>query len=104
MPRGTLKIYKNIFNPSTSPSRKSRGRSRTLIAERNQCLVARYYYYGQFSKKTYNKIIEQLSHEFFLSTVTITEIITEHMEVLDRLKEAKPVLSFFSDQWQHLKW
>lgn len=104
MPRGTVKIYKNIFNEIDPKRRVSRGRSRNLLMERNKCLIARYYFYGHFCQNGYGDIIERLSHEFYLSTVTITELITENMDVLDKLKDEQPELRFFKERWPHLKW
>lgn len=106
--RGSLSLFKDFFEDNPVPvdvaEAKRKGRSAELILQRNECLVERYYYYGKFTDKRYLKILEQLSFEFFLSTVTIPEVINENFETLSALRQQKPVRPYFTKKWPHLVW
>lgn len=87
-----------------TPDERRKGRSAELHDLRNECLVARYYFYGKFTDKRYSKILEDLSREFFLSTVTIPEVLDENFESLNELRNQQPTESFFKKKWPHLVW
>lgn len=104
--RGTLKLFKDIFTDDTPApvEKQKRGRSDVLNAKRNECLLDRYFFYGRFTDKRYEKILEELSSEFFLSAVTIPKIVDENLDKLIALKKEKPEKSFFQNKWPHLVW
>jgi hypothetical protein len=104
--RGTITLFKNIFTEDTpAPVEKQRkGRSDVLNAKRNECLIDRYFFYGKFSGLRYELILDTLSKEFFLSSVTIPKIVDENLEKLIELKREKPDKSFFQNKWPHLVW
>jgi hypothetical protein len=105
--RGSLTLFANVFNeevPSEVLSKPRKGRSSELHSQRNDCLIDRYYFYGKYTEKRYLAILEDLSHEFFISTVTIPELITENYELLLALKEKKPSKQYFLKKWPHLVW
>ncbi|WP_315814075.1 hypothetical protein [Paraflavitalea speifideaquila] len=110
--RGNNKIFKDIFSEQTTQegSKPKKGRSIELNAKRNECLIDRYFYYGFTTQNRYEVIIEKLSVEFFLSTVTIPKIIDDNYAMLatkkseykdiavDRLKRK------LASKWPHLSW
>lgn len=100
---GNKKLFSDIFEDSSHPKQR-KGRSLEHITRRNDCLIDRYYFFGKFSDKRYNKIIELLSFEFFLSVVTIPEIITDNDTLLHNLKNKRPGASYFKKKWPHLVW
>lgn len=104
--RGSLTLFKNIFqDDSPAPSEKQRkGRSELHNSRRNDCLIDRYFFYGRFSGLRYELILEMLSHEFFLSAVTIPKVVDENLDKLIQLKKEKPDVSFFQNKWPHLVW
>jgi len=102
--RGSQSIFRDVFENRPAPEEKRKGRSATLHSQRNECLIARYYYYGKFTDKRYLSILETLSFEFHLSTVTIPELINDHIEQLSTLKAKQPAKSYFVKRWPHLVW
>lgn len=107
--RGTLKLFKDIFTDEEENQERieetiSKGRSKTLNSKRNECLLDRYFFYGKYSGKRYDLILEMLSTEFFLSEVTIPKIVDENLDKLIELKKEKPEKSFFQNKWPHLVW
>jgi hypothetical protein len=97
-------LFVEIFEPSAKPSNQKKGRSADLHAKRNECLIHRFFYYGKFTSNRYEKIIKDLSNEFFLSTVTIPEVIDDNYQQLIKLKEQQPPKSYFVKKWPHLNW
>ena len=107
--RGQITLFNDIFIEASTASTGSatevkKGRSAVLHAKRNECLIDRFFYKGKFFDKRYNKIIEELSHEFFISPVTIPEVISENYTQLLALKNQNPEKSYFVKKWGHLSW
>lgn len=113
--RGTLSLYKDVFDqPVALTVEKSQGRSKELIAKRNDCLIDRYFYYGNFvvslhgkieGKLNYPSILLLLQEEFFInSEFTIPQVIDECYDRLIELRNQKPAKEFFKKKWPHLVW
>lgn len=101
--RGSKILFNDIFSePEVKDNKK--GRSKEMHAARNSCLTDRYYYLGQFTKFKYEAVINVLSNEFFLSTVTIPGIIDGCYEQLKDLKKQQPGIKYFKEKWPHLVW
>lgn len=102
MARGSQTLFADVFEDEPVTHRK--GRSAELHAKRNECLVDRYYYYGKFEKWRYNIILETLSAQFFISTITIAEAIEGNFDQLSALKKEQPSIIYFKKKWDHLVW
>lgn len=101
--RGSNTLFADIFEKET-PSKTKKGRNPILIAQRNDCLIDRYYYYGKFHNSRYSFIIETLSTEFFISEVTIPDVINDNFNKLSELKKLQPSQKYFKDKWPHMMW
>lgn len=102
--RGQQSLFENMFVAVPELTVSRQGRSEELIKERNECLVSRYYYYGKFTDKRYEAIMNELKKEFFIETTTIEERIQENFEKLAELKKQQPQKNYFKDKWPHLVW
>lgn len=115
--RGTMVLFKEVFQEPTltvSSEEKEKGRSKELIAKRNECLVHRYWYYGNYPVKLDNKVEGKLSYlsilailqeEFFInSEFTIPQVLNECYDMLDELRTKKPSKDYFKKKWPHLVW
>jgi len=96
------KTFSKISREPLTTVRK--GRNNTLIARRNDCLIARYFYYGYYKNKTYEDTLRLLVNEFFLSQMTIIGIIQTRMGILEEIKERHPSIYYLQSHWPHLKW
>ena len=101
--RGQM-IFKGLIKDRGLGSPIQKGRSNKLVNRRNECLIARYYYYGYFKSMCYEEILRQLVAEFFLSPSTIANIIQSNSEQLQALKQRAQVMYYFQNHWPHLKW
>ena len=104
MPRGSQTLFAEIFESTPGVAEQRKGRSADLHKKRNECLIDRYYFYGKFEEKRYSIILETLSHEFFISVVTIPDVISENVAQLQVLKREKPTEHYFKKKWPHLVW
>jgi len=107
-PAGANTLFKEVFY--TTPAVKQRkGRSLSLIEKRNECLVDRYYFHGR-KKVSYAYLLEIISNEFFLSMVTIPEVIEANFNTLASLKkqwhdqDEKKLAEHLRKKWPHLMW
>ena len=98
------KVYNDTIKNAGLDVPPRKGRNSTLIASRNECLIARYYYYGYYRNKCYEDIIRLLAAEFFLSSGTVTNIIQENEELIHSIKLKTPVLYYLQSHWPHMRW
>jgi hypothetical protein len=101
---GQAKLFNDVFVsvPELTVSRP--GRNEDLINKRDECLVDRYYYYGKFSLKRYDAILQDLQDEFFIEEFTIQKRINQNFDQLAELKAKKPQRDYFKKKWPHLVW
>ena len=100
--RGT-KTFTDIFSDAI-PQGNRKGRNTDLVVKRNDCLLHRYYYYGNFTDKRFDVILEQLHEEFFLSVDTVSRILKENVPAMRELKKKAPDKYYLQSRWPHLKW
>ena len=105
--RGTKTLFTDLFIPTFEPAEKQgKGRSESLYNLRNECLIARYYYFSKhkMADMRYDVIIKTLSSEFFLSEVTIPNVLSQNYKHLHELKKLQPSKQYFVKKWPHLVW
>lgn len=102
MARGSNTLFSDIFEDA--PVKPFQRKGRELNAKRNECLVDRYYYYGKFEQWRYSYILDTLSTQFFISTITIAEAIEDNFDQLAALKRDKPQPAYFKKKYPHLVW
>ncbi len=74
------------------------------LSRRNDCIVARYYYYSDVRHLFYNDVVDILSLEFFLSTTTIAQLLLSHTTQIQDTRAEKPDLHKLKSVWPHLRW
>jgi len=97
-------FFNNLFNDKKSPSVVRRGRSSILVQKRNELLLLRYYFYGNFTDKRYSAIMSTLSAEFFLSESRVYTIVNENTQLLHEIIDAKPTLAKIRAKFPHINW
>ena len=98
------KIFNQIIKDSGITKEHRKGRNNSLVDKRNECLVARYYYYAAIKNKCFEDILRQMVSEFFLSPTTISMIVRGGSDQLQSLKQKAPVIYYFQNNWPHMKW
>ena len=108
MARGSNKLFRELIKDENVSHTK--GRSETLYKKRNCCLIERYIFYVICSEKRYEAIIDQLSDDFFLSPVTISNILSLNYGELSRIKKEyqeqdhKKLYKTLTSKWPAFNW
>lgn len=103
---GTL--FQKVIHVEVPKQRK--GRSLEFITKRNECLFDRYLFYALATKKRYEAITEALSLTFFLSQVTIVELIGHNTDQILLLKKqysgisAEKLQKDLQKKWPEYNW
>jgi hypothetical protein len=98
------RTYNELVKDSTISGTVRKGRSNALVFRRNECMLARYFYYGYLKNKSYEEIMRLLAAEFFLSPATISMRVQQNTDKLKTLKRSGPSMYYFQSRWPHLKW
>ncbi len=98
------KLYNEIIKDGGVTSTHRKGRSNSLLHKRNECLIARYYFYGYLKNKSYEETIRLLVAEFFLSPNTIVNLVQTNVGLLQALKDKGPTQYYFVHRWPHFRW
>ena len=98
------KLFNTIIKNNDLLRSKHKGRNDMLQLKRNECLLARYYYYGHLKNKSYEEMLHLLVNEFFLSPGTISAIVQDNSQQLVALKQKFPPLYYFQNHWPHFRW
>lgn len=103
--RGQQVLFEQVFTSAPELTVSKQGRSEELHARRNEMLVDRFYYYGKFTDKRYEGILETLRDEFCIEKFTIQERIHECYDQLLMLKQKTDLSAkYFKEKWPHLVW
>ena len=81
----------------------TKGRDVNLVKRRNDAMVYRYYMYNSYDW-SYVRIIETISEEFYLTSRTVTNILTANIDALKLIKREKPPLSSLSKKYPQFDW
>jgi hypothetical protein len=98
------KLFNEIIKGSGLNTNARKGRNDKLVTRRNECLLARYFFYGFYKNLTYEDIVRELVMEFFIAPNTIVQIIQNNEDELQAIKHRGVVTHYFQNKWPFLKW
>lgn len=98
-------FFNSLFNTDNNlkPTVR-RGRSSILVQKRNELLLLRYYFYGNFTELRYKAVLKRLREEFFISEARILDIISKNHTVLKNIKEKDISLTELRKEYPHFSW
>lgn len=96
------KQYNDVLKKETT--KRGKGRNESLLTKRNNCLLARYYYYGHFREKCFEDILQLLAADFFLSNVRIIRLVQQNSEKIKELKDSEATIYQLQQSWPQFKW
>jgi hypothetical protein len=79
---------------------KTLGRSPELIAERNEHIMYRYYYYQKFTDKRWDVVVKLLRRQFYISETTITEIIMDNSARLKQIQNEQLTIRQLKERYE----
>lgn len=101
--RGSNTLFSDIF-PVNPPEKQRRGRSETCDQQRNLCLISAYYYIGVSSGYRYEILIRIISQQFWLSEITVSNILQLNHHLLVKVRNEKPTKKELKEKWPWLSW
>ncbi len=105
MPKGSRLFYKlTTVNEENSKRTFKKGRNDNLIADRNECLIYRYYYYAKVQRLRYSDVLEKMCKEFYLCERTVIDITQTKIELMNNVFSEKPQLKILKTKYNHLNW
>jgi len=107
--RGSRSIFQTLLyddTPQTAelPLPERKGRSEALKLRQNEMIVCRYYFHVKIQGRQYEKALETLESEIFLSQRTIIDIINKNSLKLKELQQLKPNVKYFRAKYPFLNW
>lgn len=96
----------DLFGSQQSPTNNRRiGRSPDMIAQRNERLVARLYWYRTYKSHLRNEfILDRLRIEFDLERSTIPQTLANITSELARIKKEAPTVEELKSKWEWMVW
>jgi hypothetical protein len=104
MQRGRQIFDKLNYDSSEILKHGSKGRSKILIKERNQCICLRYWYHSKRHKRRYDEVLKLLSKEFYLSERTIVDVVSENANLIKNVYKENPIINRLKIEFEHLTW
>ena len=98
------KMFNELIKPGETDKPLNKGRSETLLSQRNNCMLARFYYYGHHKKKNYENILQIMVAEFFLSPERISRIISQNAASIRAMKERGVAIGQLQATWPQFRW
>ena len=89
----------------TEQEQDKKGRNAAMIDARNEHLLYRFCHYRQNPRTAYDWILDQLSKEFYITPLTIGQIIMEHQDRLSRIaKVERPSAKDMEKKYPWMNW
>ncbi len=98
------RVYQLVQQTDTIAVPARKGRNAQLLSKRNECLLARYYYYAYMKNKSYADVLKLIVMEFYVSEATIAMLVQDYLDDLMALKKKCPTLYYFNRRWPHIRW
>jgi hypothetical protein len=102
--RGQFSLFSTFFEDTTKRIEETPRPRNFFMPERNQHLVYRYYYYCELKFLRYDKCLEFIEKEFYLTEARVIVVLTENRELLRSITETKPTIKDLEKKIPHFNW
>lgn len=103
--RGATSLFTEIFTiDSTTPDKQRKGRSELFNQKKNECLTERYWYFGEITGLRYDLLLRIIGIDFFLSDITVHNILQQNRPLLHMTRKAKPTKKDLEKKWPQYSW
>ncbi len=107
MPRGHRSNYLSLFDTPLTVAVNNvdrRGRNEALLEKRNLMLIHRHYFWFKIKEVQYQRGLDNLGDEFFLTERTIIDIVQNNTSLLRQLKAINPDKKYFEKKYPFFNW
>lgn len=103
--RGQRTAYRSLFTDEeiAMPVAEKKGRNEQLIAQRNELLIYRHYYYIKIRRRQFGDTLKSLSNEFHITERTILDVF-QKTNLLREIRQKDLDVAFFKAKYPHLIW
>lgn len=103
MSRGQYLLFSDIFENKTKVVEETRPRN-YYMPLRNEHLAYRYYYYAEVKFMRYDKCLQLLETEFYLTEARIVVLLSDCTDLLHSIVQRKPTVKELEKKIPHLNW
>lgn len=102
--RGQQSLFQNLFmQESVRTSSKQRPRN-FYLPERNEAMIARYYFHAEHNRYRYDDCLSLLEQEFYITSPRIVNVLSDHSARLNDLIASNPTIKELEKKWPHFNW
>lgn len=102
--RGQYSLFTSVFPSAIETNPDNQGRRNVLLDKRDECLVYRYYYYGEIKRKRYDDCLSDLEKEFFITAGVIAQRLQINIILLKKVTGQKANLINLKRKYPHFNW
>jgi hypothetical protein len=102
--RGQQSLFSNIFEVETIRVEEKPRPRNYYMPERNLAICYRYYYYAEIECKRYDKCLEFLENEFYITEARIIDVLSECHDSIKLIVAEKPTIKDLQKKIPHFKW
>lgn len=101
--KGINSLFQKHISKEVNKEAKQRPRN-YFMPERNDLLVHRYYFYVHYRNFRFDKCLNILQTEIYITEQTITNVLTVCSEILDDVFKRKPSIKELEKKFPHFHW
>jgi hypothetical protein len=102
---GLLRKFENqTTQPKVKKQMGKKGRCGELIANRNNKIICRYYYYARLLQLRTDKVFEHLQQEFDLTERTLFDIVSSRQGEISKMFREETSLKDISKKYPYYNW
>lgn len=102
--RGQRSLYNKLF-PEPVVEKRQENRPRNFyLPERNEAVVYRFYYHATIHNLKYEKCLEMLEGEFYITTSRLIKVLTDSDGMLNRVIHESPNVKELESKFPHFAW
>lgn len=102
--KGQQSLFSSIFEVETIRVEEKPRPRNYYMPERNLAICYRYYYYAEIKFLRYDKCLEYLEQEFYITECRIIDILSECHNSIKAIVVDKPSVKDLQEKIPHFKW
>ena len=92
------------YFPVQTSTSKRKGRSQELLAQRDEKLASRFYYYAHIKGENYESTTNALEQEFDICERVVIDRLKANQIILDELFKNRPAVSILKRKFPYFVW
>lgn len=103
--KGQISLHTQFFSGNESSTVETKQRPRNFfMPERNELLVYRYYFYAQIKGYRYEKCLEELEQDVFITGFRQIAVLSSCVDLLSDVMKNKPTVKELARKFPRFNW